>query len=67
MTIVKIVELIGTSPTSWEEAATNAVNEAAKTVKNIKGLHVKRCTAKIMNNKIIEYRANVKISFTVER
>ncbi|MCK5627906.1 dodecin domain-containing protein [Candidatus Bathyarchaeota archaeon] len=67
MTIVKIVELIGTSPTSWEEAATNAVNEAAKTVKNIKGLHVKRCTAKIMNNKIIEYRTNVKISFTVER
>ena len=67
MTIVKIIELIGTSPNSWSEAAQNAVTEAAKTIKNIKGLHVKRCTAKIKDNKIIEYNVNVKISFTVER
>ena len=67
MTIIKIIELIGSSPNSWSEAAQNAVTEAAKTIKNIKGLHVKRCTAKIQNNKIIEYNADVKISFTVER
>ncbi|MCJ7713144.1 dodecin family protein [Candidatus Bathyarchaeota archaeon] len=67
MTIIKIIELIGSSPNSWSEAAQNAVTEAAKTIKNIKGVHVKRCTAKIQNNKIIEYNANVKISFIVER
>ena len=67
MTIIKIIELIGSSPNSWSEAAQNAVTEAAKTIKNIKGVHVKRCTAKIQNNKIIEYNANVKISFVVER
>ena len=67
MTIIKIIELIGSSPKSWSEAAQNAVTEAAKTIKNIKGLHVKRCTAKIQNNKIIEYNADVKISFIVER
>lgn len=67
MTVIKIIELIGSSPNSWSEAAQNAVTEAAKTIKNIKGVHVKRCTAKVQNNKIIEYNANVKISFTVER
>jgi len=67
MTIVKIIELIGTSPNSWSEAAQNAVTEAAKTIKNIKGVHVKRCTAKVTNDKIVEYNVNVKIAFTVER
>lgn len=67
MTVVKIIELIGSSPIGWSEAAQNAVAEAAKTVKNIKGVHVKRCTAKVKDNKIVEYNANVKIAFIVER
>jgi flavin-binding protein dodecin len=67
MTVVKIVELIGSSPNGWEEAAQNAVKEAAKTVRNIKGVDVKRCTAKVEKNKIVEYRAVVKIAFVVER
>jgi flavin-binding protein dodecin len=67
MPVVKIIELIGTSTNGWNEAAQNAVTEAAKTVKNIKGVHVKRCTAKVEDNKIVEYNANVKIAFIVER
>ncbi len=67
MTVVKIIELIGSSPNGWSEAAQNAVTEAAKTVKNIKGVHVKRCTAKVKNDKIVEYNADVKIAFIVER
>ena len=67
MAVVKIVELIGSSPDSWEDAVENAVKEAAKTVRNIKGVHVKRCTAKVKDNKIIEYHADVKIAFIVER
>ena len=67
ITVVKIIELIGSSPNGWSEAAQNAVTEAAKTVKNIKGIHVKRCTAKVKNNKITEYNADVKIAFIVER
>ena len=65
--VVKIIELIGSSPKGWTEAAQNAVTEAAKTVKNIKGVHVKRCTAKVENSKIVEYNADVKISFIVKR
>jgi flavin-binding protein dodecin len=66
MTVVKIVELIGSSPNGWAEAADNAVKEAAKTIRNIKSLHVKRCTAKVENNKIIMYKAVVKIAFIVD-
>jgi dodecin len=67
VTVLKIVELIGSSPDGWVEAADDALKEAAKTIKNIKSLHVKRCTAKIENNKIVEYRAVVKIAFIVDR
>jgi flavin-binding protein dodecin len=67
LTIVKIIELIGSSPNSWSEAAQNAVTEAAKTIKGIKGVHVKRCTAKVTDDKILEYNVNVKISFIVKR
>ena len=67
MTVAKVVELIGSSPKSWEDAAGNAVKEAAKTIRNIKGVSVKRCTAKVKENKIVEYRAVVKIAFVVER
>ena len=67
MPVVKIIELIGSSPDGWSEAAQNAVTEAAKTIKNIKSIHVKRCTAKVEDNKIVEYSANVKIAFIVKR
>ena len=67
MPVVKIIELIGSSPKGWEDAVQNAVTEAAVTIKNIKGVHVKRCTAKVKSNKIVEYNADVKIAFIVER
>jgi len=67
MSVVKIIELIGSSPKGWSEATQNAVTEAAKTIKNIKSVHVKRCTAKVVDNKIVEYSANVKIAFIVRR
>ncbi len=64
--MVKIVELIGSSPKGWQEATEAALEEAAKTIKNIKGIDVKRCTAKVENNKIVEYKAVVKIAFAIE-
>jgi len=67
MTVVKITELIGNSPKSWEDATQKAVKEAAKTVRNIKGVDVKRFTAKVKENKIIEYRVVLKVAFVVDR
>jgi flavin-binding protein dodecin len=67
MAVVKIIELVGSSPKGWEEAVRNAVSEAGRTIRNIKSVHVKRYTAKVERNRIVEYRALVRIAFTVER
>jgi flavin-binding protein dodecin len=67
MTVVKVIEVIGSSPDGWTEAVQNALKEAAKTVRNINGIRVKNCTAKVEDNRIVKYRASVKIAFVVER
>jgi len=67
VSVVKIIELVGSSPVDWKEAAENALKEAAKTIEGIKSIHVKKCTAKVGNNKIVEYRAVVKVAFVVKR
>ncbi len=66
MAIVKLIELVGTSPISWEDAARNAVTEATETVRDITGVDVINQTAVVKNGAIVEYRANVKIAFIVE-
>lgn len=65
--VAKVLELIGSSPNGWEEAVSNAVKDAAKSVQNIKGVYLKECTAKVDGDKIVEYRAVVKITFVVDR
>lgn len=67
MSVAKVVELIGSSPDSWEAAVRNAVEAASRTIRKIKGVDVRRWTAKVENNRIVEYRAVVKIAFVVER
>lgn len=66
-TLAKVIEVIGSSTISWEDAANNAVTQAAETLRNIKGVWLKECTAKVKNGRIVEYRANVKISFILEK
>lgn len=66
MAVIKVIELVGTSPTSWEDAARNVVAEAAKTVRNITGVNVIGQTAVVKDGDITEYRANVKVAFVVE-
>lgn len=65
--MVKVIELIGCSSKGWDDAAANAVKEAAKTVRNIKGIELKRCSAKVEKDTIVEFRAVVKVAFDVER
>jgi flavin-binding protein dodecin len=66
MTVIKIIELVGVSKKGLQDAVENAVKEASKTVRNMKGVDILSWTAKIEGDKIVEYRANVKISFVVE-
>ena len=64
--VVKIVELIGVSNKSYEDAVTSAVERASKTVKNISGVDVLGQSAKVENGKVTEFRAHLKIAFAVE-
>ncbi len=64
--VVKIVELIGVSKTSYEDAVVQAVRRASKTVKNISGVDVIGQSAKVQDGKVVEFRANLKIAFVVE-
>lgn len=66
MSVIKVIELIGSSPKSWEEAAQNAIQVASKTVRGITGIDVIHFTAKVKDGKIAEYKANVKIAFIYE-
>lgn len=65
MGVIKIIEVLATSNKSFEDAARNAVKEAAKSVKNIRSIYVAEMNGKVENNEIISYGVNAKISFEV--
>ncbi len=65
MAVLKVIELLASSPVSWEDATASAVKTAAKTVKEIRSVYVKDQSAVVVKNKITEYRVVVKISFEV--
>lgn len=66
MSIGKVIELIGSSPTSWEDAANNAIKKASETIRKIRGIDVKGQTAIVKDGKIVEYRIVLHLSFEVE-
>jgi len=61
--IYKVIELIGTSPNSWEEAAKNAVETAGKSLKDLRIAEVVELDMKVEEGKVIAYRTKVKVSF----
>jgi dodecin len=66
MTTLKVIEVLSQSDKSWEDAAQNAVNDAAKNVRGIKSIYIKEFEATVENNKVTQFRINAKISFMVE-
>lgn len=65
--IYKVIELVGSSPTSWEDAAKKVVDEAAKTLNDLRIAEISNLDVKIENNKVVAYRAKVKLSFKYEK
>jgi flavin-binding protein dodecin len=65
--MVKVIEVIASSDKGFTEATQKAVEEAAKTVKNIQSIYIKHMNANVENNKIISYAVNANISFEVEK
>lgn len=66
MAVYKVLDLVGSSTVSWQDAVEECVKEASKTIKNITGVEVITQTAKIKDDKIVEYKANVHVAFRVE-
>ncbi|MGC9325711.1 MAG: dodecin family protein [Desulfomonilia bacterium] len=61
--IYKVIELVGTSEKSWEEASKNAVDTACKSLKDLRIAEVVELDLKVENGKVIAYRARMKLSF----
>ena len=59
----KIIELVGSSPASWEDAAKNAVETASKTLRDLRIAEVKELDLKIEEGKVVAYRARLHLSF----
>ncbi len=64
--VQKIIEIVGVSTESFDKAAENAVEEAARSVRNIKWARIEGFEAAVHENKIVQYRATTRIFFDVE-
>jgi flavin-binding protein dodecin len=61
--VYKVIELVGTSPTSWEEAAKNAVETASKSLKDLRVAEISKLDMKVEDGKVTAFRARVNLSF----
>ena len=63
MSLYRVIRLIGSSPKSWEEAAKEALEEAAKHLEDLRVAEVEQLDIRMKENKVVEYRARVRASF----
>jgi hypothetical protein len=64
--VYKIVEVVGTSTKSWEDAAATAVSTAAKTLRDLRIAEIMKLDLKVENGKVVAYRARISLSFKYE-
>ena len=64
--VYKVVELVGTSDTSWEAAAKKAVETAGRSLKDLRIAEISKLDMKVENGKVVAYRAKVSLSFKYE-
>ncbi|MBC8767195.1 dodecin domain-containing protein [Arenibacter sp. BSSL-BM3] len=65
MAILKVIEVLANSNKGWEDAAKKAVEQASKSVKNIRSVYIKEQSATVKDGKLDDYRVNVKVTFEV--
>ena len=64
--VYKVIELVGTSKDSWEKAASNAVERASQSLRDLRIAEVAELDLQIEDGKVLAYRAKVKVSFKFE-
>jgi flavin-binding protein dodecin len=62
-TVYKIVEIVGTSSKSWEDAAMSAITTASKTLRDLRVAEITKLDMKIDDGKVVAFRARVSVSF----
>jgi flavin-binding protein dodecin len=67
MAVVKVIELLGESTESWEDATRQVVAEATRTLHGVTSVYIKEFQATVENDKVKNYRVNAKVSFVLER
>ncbi len=67
MSVIKSIELVGSSSEGFEEAVKDAFNEAKKSIRNIRGIRVQDMEVLVENDEIKEYQTRIKLFFTIER
>lgn len=63
----KVVELVGSSTKSFEDAVNNAIWDASQTTRGISGAHVENLSVKCNDGRIVEYKVDLKVAFGIER
>ncbi|MCZ6519506.1 MAG: dodecin family protein [Actinobacteria bacterium] len=66
MSVYKVIELVGSSSQSWEDAAKSAVETAAESLRDLRVAEVNELDMQIEEGKVVAYRARVKVSFKHE-
>ena len=61
--IYKVIQLVGSSDSSWEEAAKNAVERAGQTLRDLRIAEVEKLDMKVEDGRVVAYRARVNLSF----
>jgi flavin-binding protein dodecin len=64
--VYKIIEIVGTSPESWEKAASSAVERASKTLRDLRVAEVTQLDMQLKDGRVEAYRAKLKVSFKFE-
>ena len=66
MAVLKVIEVLSSSEIGWEDATKKAVEQAAKSLKNIRSVYVQEQSATVKDQKVTEFRVNLKLTFEIE-
>lgn len=66
MAVLKVIEVLSSSQTSWEDATKKAVEKASQSVKHIRSVYVQDQSAQVIDGKVTEFRVNLKLTFEIE-
>ena len=66
MSVYKMIEIVGTSETSWEDATRTAIEQASESVRDMRVAEITKLDVRLDDGEIVEFRARVMISFKFE-